>query len=187
MNQGVSRISSAALSNKMDVTASQIRQDFNFFGGFGQQGYGYNVPNLHKKIGEILGLNRGYSLIIIGAGHLGHALANYASFEKRGFKTIGIFDNDEKKIGTEIRGIKIEDIASLEDFCTKNSVDIAVLSVPKSQVVDITDRLVKVGVTGILNFSYTDIAVPEGVCVENVHLSDSLMTLSYRLSEKDNK
>jgi len=186
MKQGVSRISSAALSKKMDVTASQIRQDFNCFGGFGQQGYGYNVPNLHEKIGEILGLNRGYSLIIIGAGHLGHALANYASFEKRGFKTIGIFDNDKEKIGTEIRGITIEDIASLEDFCSKNSVDIAVLSVPKSQVVDITDRLVKVGVTGILNFSYTDIPVPDGVCVENVHLSDSLMTLSYRLSEKDN-
>lgn len=120
IKQGVNRISSAALSEKMGVTASQIRQDFNCFGGFGQQGYGYNVPNLYAEIGEILGLNHGYSLIIIGAGNMGHALVNYANLEKRGFKVIGIFDNDTKKIGTTIKGIEVCDISLLENFLEKH-------------------------------------------------------------------
>lgn len=183
MKQGVNRISSAALSEKMGVTASQIRQDFNCFGGFGQQGYGYNVPNLYAEIGEILGLNHGYSLIIIGAGNMGHALVNYANLEKRGFKVIGIFDNDAKKIGTTIKGIVVSDISKLEDFCKQNTVDIAALSLPRSEVRDVAKRLISVGIKGLWNFSYTEIAVPDDVAIENVHLSDSLMTLSYKITK----
>lgn len=183
MKQGVTRISSAALSKNMSVTASQIRQDFNCFGGFGQQGYGYNVPNLYQKIGEILGLNCGYSLIIIGAGNMGHALVNYANLEKRGFKVIGIFDNDKKKIGDTIKGIEIMDINTLDDFCAKNDVTIAALSLPGSEVKKIAEKLISIGIKGLWNFSFTDIKVPDGVSIENVHLSDSLMTLSYKITQ----
>lgn len=182
IKQGVNRISSAALSEKMGVTASQIRQDFNCFGGFGQQGYGYNVPNLYAEIGEILGLSHGYSLIIIGAGNMGRALVNNASLEKRGFHVIGIFDNDEKKIGTEIKGITVCDINQLEDFCSKNQVDIAALSLPKSEVKNTANKLIQIGIKGLWNFSYTEISVPDDVAIENVHLTDSLMTLSYRIT-----
>ena len=121
LNRDVLRVSSAELSRKMGVTASQIRQDFNCFGDFGQQGYGYNVKHLHEQIGEILGMNRHYSLVIIGAGNLGHALANYAGIKKRGYRIIGIFDNDPEKIGKKINGISVCDIAKLEDFCQENS------------------------------------------------------------------
>lgn len=185
IKQGVNRISSAALSEKMSVTASQVRQDFNCFGGFGQQGYGYNVPNLYAKIGDILGLNHGYSLIVIGAGNMGHALLNYANLEKRGFRVIGIFDNDEKKIGTKIKGIEVCNIKYLEDFCTENHVDIAALSLPRSEVRDVAQKLIAAGIHGLWNFSYTEIAVPDDVAIENVHLSDSLMTLSYKITKKN--
>lgn len=180
----VSRVSSADLSRKMGVTASQIRQDFNCFGDFGQQGYGYNVKHLHEQIGEILGMNRHYSLIIIGAGNLGHALANYAGIEKRGYRIIGIFDNNPKKIGTKIKEISIYDIAELEDFCQKNQVDIAVLSIPKPEVKEITNRLVSIGIKGLWNFSYAELETPDDIIVENVHLSDSLMTLSYKITQE---
>jgi len=184
VQKGVNRISSAALSKKMGATASQIRQDLNCFGGFGQQGYGYNVPNLHAKIGEILGINKGYSLIIVGAGNMGHALINYANIEKRGFKVVAIFDNDPKKIGTQIKGITITDADLLEEFCKDNNVDIAVLALPQSEVKQVAERLVCSGVKGLWNFSYTEISVPDDIAVENVHLSDSLMTLSYKISNK---
>ncbi len=184
MKQGVNRISSAALSEKMGVTASQIRQDFNCFGGFGQQGYGYNVPNLYAKIGEILGLNHGHTVIIIGAGNMGRALVNYTKLEKRGFHIIGIFDNNPEKIGTQIKGVTISSDDSLEEFCQNNKVDIAALSLPATGVAHVAQRLVQCGVKGLWNFSYTELAVPEGVAVENVHLSDSLMTLSYKVAKK---
>ena len=184
VRQGKSRISSAALSEKMGVTASQIRQDFNCFGGFGQQGYGYNVVNLYEEIGKILGLDRFHPMIIVGAGNMGHALLNYTKLEKRGFKVIGIFDNDPKKIGTEIKGIKINDISSLEDFCQQTKVDIAALALPDSVVKEIAERLIDAGIKGLWNFSHTELSVPENVAVENVHLSDSLMTLSYKILEK---
>ena len=180
----VSRISSAELSRRMGVTASQIRQDFNCFGDFGQQGYGYNVKHLHKKIGEILGLDNHYSLIIIGAGNLGHALANYAGIEKRGYRIIGIFDNDPKKIGTKIKDISISDISTLEEFCNENTVDVAALSIPKTEVKELTKRLISVGVKGLWNFSYAELETPDDIIVENVHLSDSLMVLSYKISNK---
>lgn len=184
VRQGIGRISSAALSEKMGVTASQIRQDFNCFGGFGQQGYGYNVVNLYDEIGKILGLDRGHPMIIVGAGNMGHALLNYAKLEKRGFKVIGIFDNDKRKIGTEIKGIKINDISYLEDFCNEHNVDIAALALPDAVVKEIAERLIDIGIKGLWNFSHTELTVPENIAVENVHLSDSLMTLSYKILTK---
>lgn len=184
LNLGVNRISSAALSKKMGVTASQIRQDFNCFGDFGQQGYGYNVEHLYLKIGEILGLDKKYSLIIVGAGNLGHALANYAGIEKRGYRLIGIFDNSPDKIGTTIKDITVSDIDELESFCSENQVDIAVLTIPKSEICAVTKRLVASGVKGFWNFSSIELDVPENVAVENVHLSDSLMTLSYKITDR---
>ena len=179
----INRISSAELSKRMGVTASQIRQDFNCFGDFGQQGYGYNVKHLQEKIGEILGLNKQYALIIVGAGNLGHALANYAGIEKRGYRIIGIFDNDPNKIGTKIKNISVSDISTLESFCSEHKVDIAVLSIPKPVVKEITERLINSGVKGLWNFSYAELKTPDDIVVENVHLSDSLMTLSYKITE----
>lgn len=177
----IKRISSGALSKKMNVTASQIRQDFNYFGGFGQQGYGYNVEYLYKEIGDILGLYDGYTTIIIGAGNLGKALAKHAGFEKRGFKLIGIFDNNPDIIGTEINNIQVQNVDNLENFINDNRVDIGILSVPKSEAENIASRLAECGVKGLVNFCYTDIKIPHNTVIENVHLSDHLMMLSYNI------
>ena len=183
--QGISRISSGALSKIMNVTASQIRQDFNYFGGFGQQGYGYNVEYLTKEIWNILGLNDGDTMIIVGAGNLGRALANHATFEKRGFKLIGIFDNDKRIVGRSIRGIKVMSDDDIPAFLEKNKVDIAVLTVPNAAVHDTAELLISGGVKGLLNFSYSELDVPENIPVENVHLSDALMTLAYRIKKEN--
>lgn len=183
LRQGITRISSGELAKKMGVTASQIRQDFNCFGGFGQQGYGYNIERLYNEIAGILGLSNGYKTIIIGMGHLGHALANHTNFAKRGFKLVGMFDKDPALFGQMIRGISVQSLDNLEDFCINHHVDIAILALPKSAIEMVVPRLVDSGVKGMLNFSYTDIAVPADVAVENVHLSDSLMTLAYRLTK----
>lgn len=184
LTQGITRISSGALSKKMGVTASQIRQDFNFFGGFGQQGYGYNVERLRDEIADILGLNNGYKTMIIGAGHLGHTLANHEKFKKRGFTLIGIFDNSPDVIGKTIAGIEVMDIADLESFMATKKPDIAILALPKNAVRDIAQWLCKLGIKGIWNFSYSDLEIPVDVPIENVHLSDSLMTLSYNITKK---
>ena len=184
LKQGVTRISSKSLSEKMGVTASQIRQDLNFFGGFGQQGYGYNIEKLYNEIGEILGLTKGYTTIIVGAGHLGHALANHSNFKKRGFRLVGIFDKSSEVIGTVINDITVMDIKSISEFLEKTHVDIAILAIPKKGATEVVDRLVELGIKGFWNFSYTDISVPDDVAIENVHLSDGLMTLSYRLTEQ---
>lgn len=181
-DQGVERISSQELSRLMNVTASQIRQDFNNFGGFGQQGYGYNVEYLYDEIGKILGLNREHRLIIVGAGNLGQALVNYTNFERRGFLFKGIFDKDEKLYGMEIRGIRVRAMDEMKAFVKKNDIDIAVLAIPKEVAVDVADQLVQVGIKAIWNFAHVDLAVPEYVQVENVHLSDSLIKLSYMLN-----
>ena len=186
LKQGVTRISSKSLSEKMGVTASQIRQDLNCFGGFGQQGYGYKIENLYYEIGEILGLSRGYKTVIVGAGNLGRALANHAGFEKRGFRLMALFDNDEAVIGKKIHGLTIQPMDHLEEFFEKEGADIAILAVPKSSVKEVADRLVALGIKGLWNFSYTDIDVPEHVAVENVHLTDSLMTLAYKLTKEEN-
>lgn len=183
LKQDVKRISSNALSNKMNVTASQIRQDFNYFGGFGQQGYGYNVEHLYNEIGDILGLNDGDTTVIIGAGNLGRALASHDTFEKRGFKLVGIFDNDKDVIGTTINGLTVMPVDKLEAFLAKNRVDIGILTVPKAAVFETAETLVKCGVKGLMNFSYTELNFDKEVAVENVHLSDPLMTLSYKIKQ----
>lgn len=179
---GVERISSQELSRIMRVTASQIRQDFNHFGGFGQQGYGYNVDYLYVEIGKILGLDQSHNLILIGAGNLGQALANYMNFEKRGFIITGIFDVNPKLIGNSVRGILIQPMENMKGFIKENDVDIAILTIPKAGAVKVAEQLVECGIRGIWNFAHVDLEVPDHVLVENVHLSDSLMKLSYRIS-----
>ncbi len=183
MEEKVERISSNDLSRKMRVTASQIRQDLNNFGGFGQQGYGYNVEYLHTEIGKILGVDSIHPMIILGAGNLGQALANYAEFEKRGFRLVGIFDVNPALEGESVRGIEIQMIRNLPDFLQKNQVEIAILTLPKNRAAEVADLLVKNGIKAIWNFAHLDLDTPDDVIVENVHLSESLMTLSYNLSE----
>lgn len=180
-DNGISRISSQALGDKMNITASQIRQDLNCFGGFGQQGYGYNVEALYNAIGGILGLHEGHGIIIVGAGHLGQALINYKSFEKRGFTIIGVFDVKEELIGQNLGGHIVRHMDEIDDFMKEKTPDIAVLSVPKTAVNDVAQKLVSYGIKGFMNFCYVDIDVPDDVCVENIHLSDNLMMLSYKL------
>lgn len=180
----VVRISSRELSEKMGVTASQIRQDLNNFGGFGQQGYGYNVGYLYKEIGKILGLDNKYNVIIIGIGNLGQALANYTNFDKRGFIIKGLYDVNPRLIGMTMRGIEIKDIDEVEEFVKNNKVDIAILTLPKTKAVKIANDLVEWGIDAIWNFAPVDLNLPKHVVVENVHLLDSLMTLSYRLKQQ---
>lgn len=180
-DEGVSRISSRELSELMHVTASQIRQDLNHFGGFGQQGYGYNVRNLYDEIGKILGLDKNHKLVVIGAGHLGQALSNYVNFERRGFHILGIFDNNPELVGMKIRDVSVSPMEELEGFIAANDIDIAVLTIPKTSAVDVAKTLVKYNIKAIWNFAHVDLAVPDDVIVENVHLSESLMRLSYNL------
>lgn len=181
-DEGVERISSQDLSELMQVTASQIRQDFNNFGGFGQQGYGYNVEYLYDEIGKILGLDKQHNFVIIGAGNLGRALGNYMNFERRGFMFKGMFDRDPELVGRDVRGIKVRPMEQLESFIRENDIDIAVLTIPKNSAVEVVDRLVKTQIRAIWNFAHMDLDVPEGIQVENVHLSDSLMKLSYNIN-----
>ena len=183
IEEGVERISSNDLSKKMKVTASQIRQDLNNFGGFGQQGYGYNVKYLYTEIGKILGLDVQHPMIIIGAGNLGQALANYVDFEKLGFELVGFFDINPVLEGMGVRGIDIKMISDLPFFLKERKVEIAILTLPKNRAADMAEILVKNGIKAIWNFAHIDLDVPEDVIVENVHLSESLMTLSYNLSK----
>lgn len=182
MSSGVERISSNDLSRRMKVTASQIRQDLNNFGGFGQQGYGYNVKYLYTEIGKILGLDVSHNIIIIGAGNLGQALANYAAFENRGFVLKGIFDVNPRLTGITIRGVEIRMMEELKQCIRENNIEIAVLTIPRSKAIDVADKVVECGVQAIWNFAHTDLNLPDNVIVENVHLSESLMRLSYNLS-----
>lgn len=181
-DQGVERISSQELSRLMKVTASQIRQDFNNFGGFGQQGYGYNVEYLYHEIGDILGLHKPHHLIIIGAGNLGQALANYMNFERRGFIFKGIFDKNPALYGKEVRGLRVQPMENVEHFIRENEIDIAVLTIPKTGAVEVAEILAKNGIKAIWNFAHVDLNVPSQIQVENVHLTDSLMKLSYNLN-----
>ncbi|MCI5602905.1 MAG: redox-sensing transcriptional repressor Rex [Clostridiales bacterium] len=186
MESGVERISSGELSKKMNVTASQIRQDLNNFGGFGQQGYGYNVKYLYVEIGKILGVDKQHNMIIIGAGNLGRALANYANFEKRGFVLIGLFDKNPDLIGKEVRGVAVQSMDNLEEFAKENKIDIATLAIPKTEAVKVAEKLAECGVRAIWNFAHTDLNLPKNIVVENVHLSESLMQLSYNLTRTEN-
>lgn len=189
LDDGVERISSNDLSNRMKVTASQIRQDLNNFGGFGQQGYGYNVQYLYDEIGKILGLNQQHNIIIIGAGNLGQALANYVKFEKLGFKIVALFDVNPELKGRTVRDIPILMLNELDDYCANNHVDIAALTMPKSKADTIAQKLVDLGVKAIWNFAHVDLDIEknEDVVVESVHLSDSLMQLSYNIVKNKNK
>ena len=183
-DQGVERISSQELSKLMKVTASQIRQDFNNFGGFGQQGYGYNVAYLYGEISKILGLTEVHNLIIIGAGNLGQAIANYSNFEKRGFIFKGIFDQNPDLYGKQIRNMVVRSMEEMEQFIKDNAIDIAVLTIPKNGAVAVAEKLVKCDIKAIWNFAHVDLNVPKHIQVENVHLSESLMKLSYKLSKE---
>lgn len=187
LEDGVERISSNELSQRMHVTASQIRQDLNNFGGFGQQGYGYNVKHLYAEIAKILGIDRQHNLVIIGAGNLGQAIANYANFEKRGFVIKGMFDINPRLIGLVVRGIEIRGVEELEQFIRDNDVQIAALTILKTKAPEIADRVIRAGVKGIWNFAHVDLTVPDDVVVENVHLSESLMRLCYRVCSMQDK
>lgn len=182
-NKGVVRISSTELSKKLGLTASQIRQDLNCFGGFGQQGYGYIVSQLCDEIANILGLSNGYKTILFGAGNLGTAIANHMSFQKEGFKLIGVFDSSPEKEGRQLANLTIQNVSEVEEFCKKESPVMAVFCVPRSAVGELSSRVYKLGIRNFWNFSHYDLAMeyPDAV-VENVHLNDSLMTLCYRIS-----
>lgn len=185
METGVQRISSKELSARMKVTASQIRQDLNNFGGFGQQGYGYNVQYLYEEIGKILGIDREHNMLIIGAGNLGKAIINYSDFEKRGFIIKGIFDNNPKLKGTKIRDIEVRMMDELTDFIRENAIEIVALTIPKEAAKQIARVVADAGIKAIWNFAHTDLNLPDDVIVENVHLSESLMRLSYTIANKN--
>ena len=172
MDQGIERISSNELSKRMKLTASQIRQDLNNFGGFGQQGYGYNIRNLHDEIAKILNIDEEHEMIIVGAGHLGQALANYTNFRKRGFIVRAIFDQDPTVIGTRVGDVEVLPMEKMAAVC-----------IPKTPAVKVVEQLIADGVVGIWNFAHVDLEVPDDVVIENVHLSESLMRLSYRMGE----
>ncbi len=182
-NEGMTRISSRELSSRMQLTASQIRQDLNCFGEFGQQGYGYNIELLQGEIARILGLDRPQNAILIGVGNLGKAIAHYINFESKGFHLIGMFDAKESLVGQMVRNVPIRHISTLDEFCRENMPHAAILCIPKDASKEICDLLIKLGVKGFLNFSHYDIALDHpDVEVENIHFGDSLMTLSYKLS-----
>lgn len=183
LKSGQLRISSKELSEKMNLTASQIRQDLNCFGGFGQQGYGYNIELLHEEIAKILGLDKLQSTILIGAGNLGSAILNQMDFNTYGFNIVGVFDKNNDIIGQSIGNLTINDIDTIEEFCRQNTPTVAILCIPKESAKDLADKLVDLGIKGFWNFSHYDLAIDyHGIVVENVHLGDSLMTLSYRVN-----
>ena len=187
LREGKFRISSAELSRMMNVTASQIRQDLNCFGGFGQQGYGYNVKYLHAKISELLGVNNGFSAVIVGAGNLGRALAATHMFERRGVSRLALFDTNPELIGGDIYGIPVYSVETLAAFCRENGVNIGVLTVPKEAAYEVAVTMAEAGVEGIWNFANMELKLPEHshVIVENIHLGDSLMTLCYKIKTKN--
>ena len=185
MKNDVDRISSKELGEKIGFTASQIRQDLNCFGDFGQQGYGYNVRELYNQIVSILGLDQNYKTIMVGAGNIGQAIANYTSFVRLGIELVGIFDVNPKVIGTKIRDIKIDAESNLREYLKSNSIDIGIICVPKINAQRVCDELVAGGIKGILNFAPVDLIVPNDVNVENVHLSESLSTLIYLLHTRE--
>ena len=182
-NQGVTRISSRELSEKMGLTASQIRQDLNCFGGFGQQGYGYNINLLEEEIAKILGLDVPKNAILIGMGNLGKAVTMHMNFENKAFRIVGLFDSKESLVGQVVRNLPIRNTADLDEFCRENHPQVAILCIPKSAAADIAEQLINLGIKAFWNFSHYDISLNhKDIVVENVHLSDSLMTLSYQMT-----
>lgn len=184
-DSGIVRVSSQELSDITGCTASQIRQDLNNFGGFGQQGYGYNVDSLREEIGKIIGMDKDYEVILIGAGNIGHSLANYQPFEDSGFHIRAIFDANNKIIGTELAGIPILDVRDLAEYLEGHEVDIAVIAIPQQYAQEVCNTCSEGGVRGIWNFAPIDLDVPEGVVLENVHLEESLSTLIYYMGNPE--
>ncbi len=180
---GVDKISSRALAEQMGLTASQIRQDFNCFGGFGQQGYGYNVESLRSEIASIIGIDRSHNAVILGVGNIGRALIRNFAFSQCGFSLVAAFDSDAKMAGDMINKVPVLHIDELERFCKENRVDTAILTIPSKFAQDMAVRLAGLGIKGIWNFTNVELKV-EGVTVEDVHFSDSMMTLCYRISEE---
>ncbi len=183
MDEGVERISSHDLSDRMHVTASQIRQDLNQFGGFGQQGYGYNVKYLYEEIAKIMGLDQKYHIIIVGAGNLGQALANYIKFERRGFLITALFDENPQLMGIKVRGVPIRPMEELPELVAENPAEIAALTLPKEVAAEAARTLYDLVSKDFWNFAHLDLDLPEEVVVENVHLSDSLMQLTINISQ----
>ncbi len=184
---GMKKISSRELSERMGLTASQIRQDLNCFGGFGQQGYGYNIEILQSEIGSILGIDIPKSAILIGMGNLGRAVTMHINFESKGFHVMGLFDCKESLVGQVVKNLPIRNTSTLDEFCRENRPEVAILCIPKNATKDIADQLVKLGVKAFWNFSHFDLSMnyPD-IIVENMHFSDSLMRLSYRINSNKN-
>ncbi|MBS4536703.1 redox-sensing transcriptional repressor Rex [Clostridium sp. D2Q-14] len=185
LDNDIKRISSQELSKLTDFTASQIRQDLNNFGGFGQQGYGYNVRDLQKELGKILGLDRIYKAILVGAGNLGQAISNYRGFNDAGFKIMAIFDKNPKMFGIKLMDVMIQDVDNMDDFIRDNDIEIGIICTSKEGSQEIAERMAKSGITGIWNFAPADLKLDDNVTVENVHLNESLFTLSYLLKENN--
>lgn len=181
-DKGIIRVSSQELSKITGLTASQIRQDLNHFGAFGQQGYGYNVEELKIELEKIMGVDKPYNVVIIGFGNIGSALLNYSGFKKKGFKVVGIFDNSPEIIGNKANDVVIKDVSELEEVVTREKVDIAILAIPAIPAQEITDKLVACGIKGIWNFAPIDLKLPRSVVLENVHLDGSLLTLTYYMN-----
>ena len=184
-NRGVVRISSHSLGQEMNITASQIRQDFSCFGEFGQQGYGYNVEELRAEIGHILGVDNNHHLVMIGVGNLGHALLQNFPFSHTGFTVDAAFDVSPTVIGTSVNGVPIYSMNDLDSFIREHSVDVVVLTIPQSVAQDIANRLIDLGVRGFWNFTNVELSSPSpDVTFENIHFADSLLTLSYRIANR---
>ena len=181
-DKGIIRVSSQELSKITGLTASQIRQDLNHFGAFGQQGYGYNVEELKIELEKIMGVDKPYNVVIIGFGNIGSALLNYSGFKKKGFKVVGISDNSPEIIGNKANDVVIKDVSELEEVVTREKVDIAILAIPAIPAQEITDKLVACGIKGIWNFAPIDLKLPRNVVLENVHLDGSLLTLTYYMN-----
>lgn len=180
----VDKISSNEFSRLIGYTASQIRQDLNNFGGFGQQGYGYNVNDLYDEISAILGLDRKYKMVIVGAGNLGQAIANYTHYYKSGFIVDKIFEINPKMIGLKINDIDVEDYEEIVEYVEKNKIDMGIICTTKESAQEVADKLCFAGIKGIWNFAPVDLEVPAHVALENVHLSDSLHSLAYHMNRK---
>lgn len=180
----VERVSSKELAVKMGINPSQLRQDLSYFGSFGQQGYGYRVQDLMEEIGRILGLNQNLKMVLIGAGHLGTALANYESFTRRGFVITAVFDNNPEMIGKNINGMLIQNIKELREYLRSHPVDIGIITTPAESAQDIANQLIEEGIKGIWNFAPVSLRIPAGITLENVHISESLFLLSFKLQQK---
>lgn len=181
MDQGIEKISSEELSRLMKATASQIRQDLNHFGGFGQQGYGYNVKSLYKEIGKILGVEEAHNIIVLGAGNLGRALVKYNGFSQHGFNFCSLFDIDSNLCGKSVNGVRIRATAEVEEYIHTHNVDIAALTIPMDEAKEMSYRLYKAGIRYYWNFTNMDLQLPEDAIVKDVHLLDTLLELSYRI------